>query len=452
MTETTADALDARFHAIIHPGWRRRLVPLAVVLAVIAYLLFSVFYFQMPTVADKARTDLVGLFMLDAYAHKVHVTQEVDEPEAALEIRLEGSRFTEYDTPPGWVETGGGTRRVDLGDDGSVVMTPGRVTLRVAGYEPIVIATHEAGPRLRSGPQPAWLSVTPKKINARPSTWSRLQVTGREVEVHRYFLGWENFLFDWDSPLHGMGAGEVVATALSAERLDADMPNWQLVLHEFWDNQEWQHGEVFHALFITLVMAIVGTLMAALVALPLAFAAARNVNPLRVGRFALKRGFDCLRGIDHLIWSLIFIRAFGLGPLSGIFAFLFTETGTFGKLFSEAIENIDRRQPEGVQATGASPVQKYRFGVLPQIIPVFVSQLLYFFESNTRSATVVGALGAGGIGLKLLETIKTRNDWENTLYLIVLTILVVMIMDVLSARLRRRLIAGAPTPGEGLGA
>jgi phosphonate transport system permease protein len=97
---------------------------------------------------------------------------------------------------------------------------------------------------------------------------------------------------------------------------------------------------------------------------------------------------------------------------------------------------------EGVRATGANRWQFYRFGVIPQIIPVFISQCLYYLESNVRSATIIGALGAGGIGLMLVETMNTQRDWENTLYLIVLTIGLVMLMDTLSGKLRKRLIEG----------
>jgi ABC-type proline/glycine betaine transport system permease subunit len=156
----------------------------------------------------------------------------------------------------------------------------------------------------------------------------------------------------------------------------------------------------------------------------------------------VRRVFDVLRGIDMLIWSLIFIRAFGLGPLTGALAIAFTDTGSLGKLFSEALENVDDKQIEGVHATGASQMQRYRFGVIPQILPVFLSQGLYFLESNVRSATIIGALGAGGIGLMLVETMRTSRDWENTLYIIILTILVVFAMDAMSGWLRRRLIHG----------
>jgi phosphonate transport system permease protein len=156
----------------------------------------------------------------------------------------------------------------------------------------------------------------------------------------------------------------------------------------------------------------------------------------------VRRLFDVLRGIDMLIWSLIFIRAFGLGPLTGALAIALTDTGTLGKLFSEALENIEEKQVEGVRSTGASRIQTYRFGVIPQILPIFVSQGFYYLESNTRSATVIGALGAGGIGLMLVETMRTQRDWKNTAYIIILTVALVMAMDGASNALRRRLIHG----------
>ena len=137
---------------------------------------------------------------------------------------------------------------------------------------------------------------------------------------------------------------------------------------------------------------------------------------------------------------MIFIRAFGLGPLTGSLAIAFTDTGTLGKLFSEAIENIDSKQVEGVRSTGATAIQRYRFGVIPQILPIFVSQTLYYLESNIRSATVIGALGAGGIGLKLVQSMQTQQDWENVMYLIVMTLIVVVSMDIASGWLRRKLI------------
>ena len=272
----------------------------------------------------------------------------------------------------------------------------------------------------------------------------RVQVTRSKIEVHRYAFGWENFFFPFNSPLAAYSAGELFDLALSDDRLDPERSNLSLIVATFLDNPDWQHREVIVALFETLLMAVLGTVTAVFFGLPLAFIAARNFTPSGWLRFGVRRLFDFLRGIDMLIWSLIFIRAFGLGPLTGALAIAFTDTGTLGKLFSEALENIDDKQVEGVKATGASQVQRYRFGVIPQILPVLVSQSLYYLESNTRSATVIGALGAGGIGLLLVETMRTARDWENVVYLIALTIVLVFAMDWASTALRRRLIQGKP--------
>ena len=102
--------------------------------------------------------------------------------------------------------------------------------------------------------------------------------------------------------------------------------------------------------------------------------------------------------MDALIWTIILARAFGPGPLTGALAILITDTGSFGKLFSEALENVDKNQIEGVQSTGAKPLQRYRFGVIPQITPILLSQVLYYLESNTRSATIIGAITGAASG------------------------------------------------------
>ncbi len=184
---------------------------------------------------------------------------------------------------------------------------------------------------------------------------------------------------------------------------------------------------------------------AAIVALPLAFAAARNFSAVMVLRGAVRRVFDFLRGVDALIWTIILSCAFGHGPMTGALAILITDTGSFGKLFSEVLENVDRKQIEGVASTGAKPLQRYRFGVIPQVMPVLLSQVLYYLESNTRSATIIGAITGGGIGLLLTQAIITQKDWEEVSYYIVLILIMVMVMvmvmDTVSGWLRRRLIA-----------
>ena len=126
--------------------------------------------------------------------------------------------------------------------------------------------------------------------------------------------------------------------------------------------------------------------------------------------------------------------------LAGIAAIFFTDIGTLGKLYSEALENIDDKQREGVRSVGAAPAAVQRFGVLPQVLPVFASQALYFWESNTRSATIIGAVGAGGIGLKLWEAMRTNQNWENVFYMVILILIVVFIFDNISNAIRSRLI------------
>jgi phosphonate transport system permease protein len=203
----------------------------------------------------------------------------------------------------------------------------------------------------------------------------------------------------------------------------------------------WQHKDVMWAIFETILMAFLGTMGAAIVALPLAFAAARNFSPLMAVRAMVRRVFDFVRGVDALIWTIILARAFGPGPLTGALAILITDTGSFGKLFSEALENVDKREIEGVQSTGAKPLQRYRFGVIPQITPILLSQLLYYLESNTRSATIIGAITGGGIGLLLTQAMITQKDWEEVSYYIILILIMVMVMDTVSGWLRRKLIA-----------
>jgi phosphonate transport system permease protein len=204
----------------------------------------------------------------------------------------------------------------------------------------------------------------------------------------------------------------------------------------------WRHGDVAWAIWETVLMAFLGTIGAAAVALPAAFLAARNVGPIAALRFLLRRVFDFVRGVDALIWTIALSRAFGPGPLTGTLAILVTDTGTFGKLFSEALENIDERQVEGVTSTGARPLQRWRFGVLTQIVPVLASQVLYMFESNLRSSTIIGAITGGGIGLLLTQAMQTGKDWEDVTYYVLLILFMVFALDAVSGRLRRRIITG----------
>jgi phosphonate transport system permease protein len=199
--------------------------------------------------------------------------------------------------------------------------------------------------------------------------------------------------------------------------------------------------ELLWALLETLAMAFIGTLLAATAALPLAFLAARNTFPFRLPRFGVRRFMDVLRGVDQMIWALIFVRAVGLGPLAGIMAIFISDTGTLAKLFSEAIENVEKKQIEGVVATGAGRLQTLRFGVVPQVLPMFLSSALYLFESNVRSATILGIVGAGGIGFQLSDRIRA-HQWEETCFILILILGTVACIDWASKKLRARIIGG----------
>lgn len=189
----------------------------------------------------------------------------------------------------------------------------------------------------------------------------------------------------------------------------------------------------------TLSIAVLGTTLAALFALPVSLLAARNVIPSAWLRFPVRRSLDTIRGIDTLIWALVWINVVGLGPFAGVLAIAVSDFGAFGKLFSEAIEGADQKQVEGIRASGGSPLHEIRFGLMPQVLPVIAGQVLYFIESNTRSATIIGIVGAGGIGLQLAEQIRVL-EWQKVSFLILMILVAVAAIDWISGRLRFAII------------
>lgn len=206
------------------------------------------------------------------------------------------------------------------------------------------------------------------------------------------------------------------------------------------DPGSWQRAGMYaYAMLETLAIALLGTLMAAIVAFPLGFLAARNTTINGVVQFFARRTFDTLRGVDILIWALIWINVVGLGPFAGVLALLMSDLGSFGKLFSEAIEATDEKPVEGVVSTGGSSLTAVRFGILPQLMPVLLSQVLYSFESNTRSASIIGIVGAGGIGLILSEQIRTL-EFQQMSFVILLILVTVSLIDYLCSKLRFSII------------
>jgi phosphonate transport system permease protein len=203
---------------------------------------------------------------------------------------------------------------------------------------------------------------------------------------------------------------------------------------------DWAHVRLYvMSLIETVAISLLGTLAAAVLAAPLALLAAKNVTTARVLHFLSRRSLDTIRSVDILIWALIWINVVGLGPFAGVLAIMTSDIGNFGKLFSEAIEAADRKPREGIVSTGGGAILGVRFGILPEVFPVLASQVLYFFESNTRSATIIGIVGAGGIGLHLAEAIRTL-ELQQASFIILMILIAVAAIDVVSNQLRFALI------------
>ncbi|WP_412504673.1 phosphonate ABC transporter, permease protein PhnE [Roseovarius sp. SYSU LYC5161] len=422
---------------------RKQMIALAVPAVVLAYFCYIFFAFDLPGLMERARLDNARVLVADSYSYKTHVTR--DNRTGGITLAVEGERKGTYPDgmSPDWVTRAGEERAiVDLSGGHEVTIDENTLRYDVPGYG-IINATvsrrQGVGLDLPSDEVPEWISASSTRVDITTDA-GRIILTKARTEVMRYHFGWELFWFTLDSPFYGKSFGELVGLAFSGDRVVPGKSNIAAILHDVWNNRMWQHKDVMWAMFETVLMAFLGTMGAAIVALPLAFVAARNFNRLTPVRLAIRRVFDFVRGVDALIWTIILARAFGPGPLTGSLAILLTDSGSFGKLFSEAIENIDEKQTEGIRSTGAKPLQRYRFGVIPQITPILLSQVQYYLESNTRSATVIGAITGGGIGLMLTQAIITQKDWEEVSYYIVLVILTVMLMDTFSGWLRGRLI------------
>ncbi|MCX7304089.1 MAG: phosphonate ABC transporter, permease protein PhnE [Hyphomicrobiales bacterium] len=445
LTAAEYEAVAARHPAVFAGSRRKQVTRLIVGLGFVAYLVFAWWFFAVGTVLANGNWGIAGVYLADwvSYETRPNIVFTSDG------LKVKYPRFSAYSDQrqPEWVELQdvrapglAGRVAMTIGN-GAVLVEPGQVSARRGG-ESLAITVAPDQTVTAAEPLPAWAGQ--KKpggtIVLSFGFSGSVQIEGDEVKVRHRFWGWEDFVFDPNSPFWGKSLGEVMSLILSGDRIEPGMSNAQLAWDNILNNSEWQHGDVWLKLGQTIVMAFVGTVFASLLAFPLAFAAARNVTRNRVVNQVTKRLFDFLRSVDMLIWALFFTRAFGPGPLAGISAIFFTDTGTFGKLYSEALENIDDRQREGIRSVGAAPVLVQRYGVIPQVLPLFISQSLYFWESNTRSATIIGAVGAGGIGLKLWEAMRTNSDWENVAYMVLLILIVVFVFDNISNFLRKRLV------------
>ncbi len=210
-----------------------------------------------------------------------------------------------------------------------------------------------------------------------------------------------------------------------------DIPGW------FWGLGKW-----LKLLADTLLIAYVATVLGALFGFLLCFLAAGNLGVSAPVRFAVRRILEFCRTVPELVFALVFVIAFGLGPMAGVLAIVVHTTGALGKLFYEVLENIDQKPVEGLIASGASWTKTMRFAVLPQVLSNFVSYALLRFEINVRGASVMGFVGAGGIGQDLMEAIR-KFYYPDVSAILVLIILTVALIDLVTERVRRRFISEA---------
>jgi phosphonate transport system permease protein len=199
------------------------------------------------------------------------------------------------------------------------------------------------------------------------------------------------------------------------------------------DFSEWRHYVA--ELLITLQIAVWGTALAIACSVPLALLASANITPWWVHQ-PVRRVLDGCRAINEMLFALLFVVAVGLGPFAGVLALWVHTTGVLAKLFSEAVEAIDPQPVEGIRATGAHPLAEIAYGVIPQVMPLWISYALYRFESNVRSASVVGMVGAGGIGMVLWDVIR-GFQYAQTAAVLIMLVVAVSLIDVVSARLRK---------------
>ena len=263
-----------------------------------------------------------------------------------------------------------------------------------------------------------------------PSTHSLKSVHARALaERHGliYYLVWALVFvvlaWAWNGaeirPLGLINDSQNMAT-YAKDFFPPDFKDWKLYVKE---------------MLVTIQIAIWGTLLAIVFAVPFGLLSSSNIVKPWVYQ-PVRRLMDAFRAINEMVFALLFIVAVGLGPFAGVMALFVHTTGTLAKLFSEAVEAVDRRPVEGIRVTGSHPIAEIIFGIIPQVLPLWVSYILYRFESNVRSASVVGMVGAGGIGVVLFEVIR-GFEYQQTCAVLIILVVAVSIIDVISSYLRR---------------
>ncbi|MCP5420028.1 MAG: phosphonate ABC transporter, permease protein PhnE [Gammaproteobacteria bacterium] len=261
--------------------------------------------------------------------------------------------------------------------------------------------------------------ATPTDLPAKEPKRTLLQVLGWGVILAVLAWSWQGAEM---KPLNlWTDRGNMVEFA--REFFPPDFHEWEMYLKE---------------MTVTIQIAIWGTVLAVIFSIPLGILSSENLVPWWVYQ-PVRRLMDAARAINEMVFAMLFVVAVGLGPFAGVLALFVHTTGILAKLFSEAVEAIDPRPLEGIRATGAHALHEIVFGVIPQVLPLWISYSLYRFESNVRSATVVGMVGAGGIGVVLWEYIRGFYFAETGAVMLII-IITVTLLDVLSQRIRKWVI------------
>lgn len=252
----------------------------------------------------------------------------------------------------------------------------------------------------------------------------------------------------WEQMLNKAGWALVLAVILGIAYSPAEMHNWTMLFADsgnmfvyFKDflKPDFSDLSIFiEKMMETIHIAVWGTFLSVLFGFVFALLSSQNIAPVWVV-FPVRRLMDAARAINELVYAILFVAAVGLGPLAGVMALFVSNMGVISKLFSEAVEAIDIRPVEGIRSTGAGHLHEIIYGVIPQVMPLWASLSLYRFESNVRSATVLGIVGAGGIGFIFYESFRSF-DYDKASAIIIVMVLAVSLIDMLSSRLRNRLL------------
>ena len=240
----------------------------------------------------------------------------------------------------------------------------------------------------------------------------------------------------------------VIAVLLGVSYYPAEVNNWTLLitdadnmllfLLDFLSPNFEDLNQIVLKMIETIQIALWGTILSVILGVPCGLLSSNNIAPMWIVQ-PMRRLMDAARAINELVFAILFVAAVGLGPFAGVMALFIHNLGIIAKLFSEAVEAIDPRPVEGIQATGASRLQQIIYGVIPQVLPLWTSFSLYRFETLVRSATVLGIVGAGGIGFMFYESFRAFQ-YDRASAVIIIVVVSVTIIDIISSQLRKRLI------------